>query len=117
MIEVEGLTKRYDDKLAVDDLVLTARTGRVTGLLGPNGAGKSTTMRMILGLHRPTAGRSPSTDSRIVDPRKPLAMVGALLDAHAVQPRSHGPQLPRVRSPRARTYRADGSTRCSTSPG
>ena len=69
MIEVEGLTKRYGDKVAVDDLSFTARTGRVTGLLGPNGAGKSTTMRMILGLHRPdqrarrasTAARSSTT--------------------------------------------------------
>ena len=56
MIEVHGLTKRYGDKLAVDDLSFTVRPGVVTGFLGPNGAGKSTTMRMILGLDAPTRG-------------------------------------------------------------
>jgi ABC-2 type transport system ATP-binding protein len=56
MIEASGLTKRYGDKLAVDDLSFTVRPGQVTGFLGPNGAGKSTTMRMILGLDRPTSG-------------------------------------------------------------
>ena len=86
MIEVEGLTKRYGDKLAVDDLSFTARTGRVTGLLGPNGAGKSTTMRMILGLHRPTSGTVRIDGRSFVDAAAPLAMVGAMLDAHAVHP-------------------------------
>ena len=57
MIEAHGLTKRYGDKPAVDDLSFTVRPGLVTGFLGPNGAGKSTTMRMILGLDAPTAGR------------------------------------------------------------
>src|ERR687892_332076 len=56
MIEAHGLTKRYGDKVAVDDLSFTVQPGRVTGFLGPNGAGKSTTMRMILGLDRPHAG-------------------------------------------------------------
>jgi ABC-type multidrug transport system ATPase subunit len=56
MIEARGLSKRYGDKLGVDDLSFTVRPGRVTGFLGPNGAGKTTTMRMILGLDRPTAG-------------------------------------------------------------
>ena len=70
VIEVEGLTKRYGEKVAVDDLSFTARTGRVTGLLGPNGAGKSTTMRMILGLHRPTSG-SARIDGRLVRRRTP----------------------------------------------
>ena len=56
MIEARGLTKRYGSRLAVDDLNFTVRPGVVTGFLGPNGAGKSTTMRMILGLDRPTAG-------------------------------------------------------------
>ena len=56
MIEARGLTKRYGDKVAVDDLSFTVRPGRVTGFLGPNGAGKTTTMRMILGLDRPAAG-------------------------------------------------------------
>ena len=56
MIQAEHLSKRYGDKLAVDDLTFTVRPGVVTGFLGPNGAGKSTTMRLILGLDRPTAG-------------------------------------------------------------
>src|SRR5256885_14975879 len=56
MIEVDHVTKRYGDKLAVDDLTFTVRPGIVTGFLGPNGAGKSTTMRVILGLDAPTAG-------------------------------------------------------------
>ena len=76
MIEVRGLTKRYGDKLAVDDLTFTVRPGIVTGFLGPNGAGKSTTMRMILGpgradrrARRPsTAGRTASTPRRCTRP-------------------------------------------------
>lgn len=56
MIEARGLTKRFGDVLAVDDLSSTVRPGVVTGFLGPNDAGKSTTMRMVLGLDRPTSG-------------------------------------------------------------
>ena len=56
MIELHQLTKRYGDKLAVDGISATIPPGVVTGFLGPNGAGKSTTMRMILGLDRPTSG-------------------------------------------------------------
>jgi ABC-2 type transport system ATP-binding protein len=56
MIEARSLTKRYGDKVAVDDLSFSIKPGRVTGFLGPNGAGKTTTMRMILGLDRPSAG-------------------------------------------------------------
>jgi ABC-2 type transport system ATP-binding protein len=55
-IEARGLTKRYGDKTAVDDLTFTVRPGMVTGFLGVNGAGKSTTMRLILGLDSPTKG-------------------------------------------------------------
>jgi ABC-2 type transport system ATP-binding protein len=57
MITAEGLGKRYGDKIAVDGISFTVRQGSVTGFLGPNGAGKSTTMRMIVGLDRPTTGR------------------------------------------------------------
>ena len=56
MIDVQHLTKRYGDVVAVDDISFTVRPGRVTGFLGPNGAGKSTTMRMVLGLDAPTSG-------------------------------------------------------------
>src|SRR5258706_15281276 len=58
MIEAQGLTKRYGDKVAVDDLSFVVQPGIVTGFLGPNGAGKSTTMRLILGLDRPTHGHA-----------------------------------------------------------
>jgi ABC-type multidrug transport system ATPase subunit len=57
MIVAQALTKCYGDKKAVDELSFTVRPGQVTGFLGPNGAGKSTTMRMIIGLDRPTGGR------------------------------------------------------------
>ena len=58
MIELQGLTKRYGPTLAVDDLSFRVQAGKVTGFLGPNGAGKSTSMRMVLGLDRPTAGQA-----------------------------------------------------------
>ncbi len=86
MIEAHALTKSYGHVLAVDDLTFAVRPGVVTGFLGPNGAGKSTTMRMMVGLDRPTAGtvrvngRAPDTH------RAPLHEVGALLEARAVHP-------------------------------
>ncbi|MGC3002628.1 ABC transporter ATP-binding protein [Streptomyces sp. G35A] len=84
MIELEGLTKRYGEKVAVDSLTFAVRPGIVTGFLGPNGAGKSTTMRMMLGLDRPTAG-DVRIDGRHYDRLKdPLKYIGALLDAKAV---------------------------------
>ncbi|MFJ4923361.1 ATP-binding cassette domain-containing protein [Streptomyces sp. NPDC088725] len=84
MIEVENLSKRYGDTLAVDDLSFTVVPGRVTGFLGPNGAGKSTTMRMILGLDRPTAGRALVAGRPYEELDRPLTVVGALLDAKGV---------------------------------
>ncbi|MDR1265978.1 MAG: ATP-binding cassette domain-containing protein [Propionibacteriaceae bacterium] len=84
MIELNGLTKRYGDKLAVSDLTVDIRPGLVTGFLGPNGAGKSTTMRLILGLDKPTAGRATIDGRRLVDCPAPLTEVGALLDAKGV---------------------------------
>ncbi|THG29517.1 ABC transporter ATP-binding protein [Naasia lichenicola] len=86
MIEVQGLTKRYGDKTAVDGISFTAEPGVVTGFLGPNGAGKSTTMRMIVGLDRPTAGSATVNGKRYADHSAPLHEVGALLDAKAVHP-------------------------------
>ncbi|MER5887991.1 ABC transporter ATP-binding protein [Streptomyces sp. NPDC001941] len=84
MIEVSELTKRYGPKDAVSDLTFTVRPGHVTGFLGPNGAGKSTTLRMMLGLHRPTSG-SVTIDGRpFADRPRGLRHVGALLDAHDV---------------------------------
>ena len=84
MIEARGLTKRYEEKLAVDDLTFTVRPGVVTGFLGPNGAGKSTTMRMILGLDAPSAGEVRVNGKRYAEHARPLHEVGALLEARAV---------------------------------
>ncbi|MBG7699893.1 ATP-binding cassette domain-containing protein [Streptomyces sp. MC1] len=84
MIELDGLTKRYGEKVAVDHLTFTVRPGIVTGFLGPNGAGKSTTMRMILGLDRPTAGDVRIDGTHYDRLKDPLTYIGALLDAKAV---------------------------------
>ncbi len=84
MIEAHGLTKRYGDTTAVDDITFTVQPGTVTGFLGPNGAGKSTTMRMIVGLDRPTAGTVTVNGQPYAAHRAPLREVGALLDAKAV---------------------------------
>ncbi|WP_449062639.1 ABC transporter ATP-binding protein [Planomonospora algeriensis] len=84
MIEVENLTKRYGDKLAVDDLSFTVEPGRVTGFLGPNGAGKSTTMRLLLGLDHPTSGTATISGRPYRHLHRPLHTVGALLEARAV---------------------------------
>ncbi|MFD9734758.1 ABC transporter ATP-binding protein [Umezawaea sp. NPDC059074] len=86
MIEAIGLTKRYGTTVAVDDLSFTIAPGRVTGFLGPNGAGKSTTMRMILGLDRPTSGRALIDGKPYAELDRPLRTVGALLDAKWVHP-------------------------------
>jgi len=83
MITIESLTKRYGTHLAVDDVTFTARTGRITGFLGPNGAGKSTTMRIMVGLTRPTAGSALIDGQRFVDLPNPGLDVGVLLDASA----------------------------------
>ncbi|WP_454043065.1 ABC transporter ATP-binding protein [Cellulosimicrobium sp. Marseille-Q8652] len=84
MIEARGLTKRYGPKTAVDGISFTVQPGTVTGFLGPNGAGKSTTMRMIMGLDRPTAGTVTVNGRPYAQHRSPLTEVGALLDAKAV---------------------------------
>ncbi len=86
MIQVEHLTKRYGSTTAVDDVTFTVRPGQVTGFLGPNGAGKSTTMRMIVGLDRPSAGRVTVGGIHYSEHRAPLHEVGALLEAGSVHP-------------------------------
>ncbi|MGI5378272.1 ABC transporter ATP-binding protein [Streptomyces sp. CA-251387] len=83
MIELEGLTKRYGEKVAVNNLTFTVRPGMVTGFLGPNGAGKSTTMRMILGLDRPTVGDVRIDGKHYAQLKDPLTYIGALLEAKA----------------------------------
>jgi ABC-2 type transport system ATP-binding protein len=82
-IEVQNLTKEFGTRRAVDDLTFTVLPGRVTGFLGPNGAGKSTTMRLVLGLDRPTSGTATLDGRAYATLREPLRHVGALLDAQA----------------------------------
>src|SRR6202789_837624 len=86
MIDVEHLTKRYGDRLAVDDLTFQVKPGIVTGFVGPNGAGKSTTMRVILGLDTPDSGQALVSGQPYQKLRRPLSHLGALLDAAALQP-------------------------------
>jgi len=84
MIELNGLTKRFGQVAAVDELSFTVRPGRVTGFLGPNGAGKTTTMRLILGLDVPTSGTALVGGHRYQQLIRPLRQVGSVLDATAV---------------------------------
>lgn len=90
MIEIRGLTKVYGDVVAVDDLTFDVRPGLVTGFLGPNGAGKSTTMRMVVGLDRPTSGTARVCGREMTGVTEPLRHVGALLDPGAVHPGRSG---------------------------
>jgi ABC-2 type transport system ATP-binding protein len=85
-IEVSGLRKRFGPTLALDGMSFTVQPGQVTGFVGPNGAGKSTTIRVILGLDAPDAGRALIGGQPYRSLRHPLSQVGALLDAGALQP-------------------------------
>ncbi|MFF8830043.1 ABC transporter ATP-binding protein [Streptomyces sp. NPDC015131] len=84
MIELEGLTKRFGKKTAVDHLSFQVRPGVVTGFLGPNGAGKSTTMRMVLGLDHPTSGTVRIDGRHYRELDEPLKYIGALLEARGL---------------------------------
>ncbi|HEX4290639.1 MAG TPA: ATP-binding cassette domain-containing protein [Trebonia sp.] len=86
MIEIDGLTKRYGDKTAVDRLSFVVKPGVVTGFLGPNGAGKSTTMRLIAGLDRPTSGTVRVNGKHYPGSAAPMSELGILLDARSVHP-------------------------------
>jgi ABC-2 type transport system ATP-binding protein len=86
VIEIDGLTKRYGDKTAVDRLSFVVKPGVVTGFLGPNGAGKSTTMRMIAGLDRPTSGTVRVNGKHYPEAAAPMSELGILLDARSVHP-------------------------------
>ncbi len=86
MIQIDHLTKRFGPLAAVDDLSVRVEPGRVTGLLGPNGAGKTTTMSIVLGLQRPTSGRTLVDGRPYASLQYPLREVGALLDADGVHP-------------------------------
>ncbi|MFJ8794003.1 ATP-binding cassette domain-containing protein [Streptomyces sp. NPDC102462] len=82
-IDVRDLSKEYGARRAVDHVTFSVRPGLVTGFLGPNGAGKSTTMRLVLGLDRPTSGTATVGGRAYAELREPLRHVGALLDAQA----------------------------------
>jgi ABC-2 type transport system ATP-binding protein len=89
-IEVAGLSKRFGQTMALDQLSFTVTPGQVTGFVGPNGAGKSTTMRVILGLDAADAGHALIGGRSYRSLRHPLSHVGALLDASALQPSRTG---------------------------
>jgi ABC-2 type transport system ATP-binding protein len=86
VIEVQGLTKRFGSTLAVDDLTFSVEPGRITGFLGPNGAGKSTTMRVLLGLVRPTAGTTAVLGLPYPQLENPVRRVGVLLETFDAHP-------------------------------
>ncbi|MGK5684317.1 ABC transporter ATP-binding protein [Actinoplanes sp. URMC 104] len=90
MIETRGLTKRYGGVDAVRDVTFTAAPGRVTGFLGLNGSGKTTTLRMLLGLARPTAGEALVNGERYRDLKHPLRQVGAVLEQGLAHPGQSG---------------------------
>jgi ABC-2 type transport system ATP-binding protein len=89
-IEVSGLTKRFGDVLAVDDLSFTVDEGRIVGFLGPNGAGKTTTLRMLLGLVNPTAGAARVFGTPYRELEDPVHTVGAVLDGGMLHPGRSG---------------------------
>ncbi|HEV8274447.1 MAG TPA: ATP-binding cassette domain-containing protein [Streptosporangiaceae bacterium] len=101
-IAVEALTKRYGAITAVDDLTFRLASGRITGFLGPNGAGKSTTIRVLLGLARPTSGRATINGHRYAELRDPLRLVGALLDPNVFHPGRSGRAALRIAARPAR---------------
>jgi ABC-2 type transport system ATP-binding protein len=85
-IEFHGLTKRFGEVLAVDNLSFAVPRGTVTGFLGPNGAGKTTTLRMLLGLVEPTAGAATIEGRPYRELSEPLRQVGAILEASGFYP-------------------------------
>jgi len=85
-VSVRGLTKRFGDVTAVEDLTFEVRPGVVTGFLGPNGAGKSTTLRMILGLVAPSAGTASVVGMPYRDLASPARTVGAVLETQSFNP-------------------------------
>lgn len=90
MLEIRNLTKKYGAKTAVDNISFTVPNGKVTGFLGPNGAGKSTTMRMVVGLEKPTSGQALVDGEKYASKSSPLSSVGVLLDAKAMHPGRSG---------------------------
>jgi ABC-2 type transport system ATP-binding protein len=89
-ISVAGLTKRYGDRTAVDNIDIELPSGVVAGFVGPNGAGKTTTMAILLGLVRPTEGTAPCSARRSPSPRRTCPAYGAACDVLAVAGRAAG---------------------------
>jgi ABC-2 type transport system ATP-binding protein len=85
-IEISGLTKHFGSVVAVDDLGFNVEPGRVTGFLGPNGSGKTTTLRMLLGLVTPNAGRATIGGQLYRDLPSPSGTVGAVLESTSFHP-------------------------------
>jgi ABC-2 type transport system ATP-binding protein len=90
MIETIELTKAYRKVRAVDGLSFTAQPGRVTGFLGLNGSGKTTTLRMLLGLTRPTSGVALINGKPFAELTRPLRQVGAVLEQGISHPGQSG---------------------------
>jgi ABC-2 type transport system ATP-binding protein len=90
VVVAEGLTKRFGDLTAVDDLSFALEAGTITGFLGPNGAGKTTTLRMLLGLAAPTTGRAFVFDRPYAQLERPALRVGAVLEATDFHPGRSG---------------------------
>jgi ABC-2 type transport system ATP-binding protein len=95
-IEVEGLTKRYDNLTAVNGASFSVPRGTICGFVGPNGAGKTTTIRMLLGLIAPSAGTGTVLGHPITEPEKYLASVGAMIEGPAFYPALTGIENLRV---------------------
>src|SRR3954452_23083748 len=89
-LALQGLTKRFGPVLAVDDLTFDVPAGRITGFLGPNGAGKTTSLRIALGLIRPTAGRALIGGRTYPDLPNPRRVVGSMLESTGFHPGRRG---------------------------
>jgi ABC-2 type transport system ATP-binding protein len=89
-LEVRGLTKRYGQTTAVEDLTFAVAPGRITGFLGPNGAGKTTTLRILLGLVHASSGEALVEGSPYRELADPLRTVGAVLEAANYHPTRSG---------------------------
>ena len=90
VVRVEGLTKRYGEVTAIEDLWFLLEPGTVTGFLGPNGAGKTTTLRLLLGLAEPTEGRALVFGQRYQQLDRPTWQVGAILESNDFHPGRSG---------------------------
>jgi ABC-type cobalamin/Fe3+-siderophores transport system ATPase subunit len=115
-IGVEELIKEYRGTRVVDRLTCSIEPGRVTGFLGPNGAGKSTTMRLVLGLDRPTSGTATVGGRPYATLREPLRTVGTLLDAQATHGSRSAPGTISASSPSATASRYAAGTRSFRTP-